>query len=209
LTWEIAVTAPVRAALYLRVSAGRQADNDLSIPDQRRQAKDYCTSRGWEIVADYVEFDASATDDRRPEFQRMIDAATTKPPAFDTIVVHSFSRFFRDQFQLEFYVRRLAKYGVRLVSITQELGDDPMSNMIRQIMALFDEYQSKENAKHTLRAMKENARQGFWNGSLPPIGYRIVAGEQRGQKTKKTLEVDPFPGGDRAAHLPPGTRGRQ
>jgi DNA invertase Pin-like site-specific DNA recombinase len=55
--------------------------------------------------------------------------------------------------------------GVRLVSITQELGDDPMSNMIRQIMALFDEYQSKENAKHTLRAMKENARQGFWNGA--------------------------------------------
>jgi DNA invertase Pin-like site-specific DNA recombinase len=98
-----------------------------------------------------------------------------------------------DQFQLEFYVRRLAKNGVRLVSITQELGDDPMSNMIRQIMALFDEYQSKENAKHTLRAMKENARQGFWNGSLPPIGYRIVeAAEQHGHRTKKTLEIDPI-----------------
>ena len=122
----------------------------------------------------------------------LIDAATTKPPAFDVILVHSFSRFFRDQFQLEFYVRRLAKAGVRLVSITQELGDDPMSNMIRQIMALFDEYQSKENAKHTLRAMKENARQGFWNGALPPIGYRIVeASEQRGHRTKKTLEIDP------------------
>ncbi|WP_454652467.1 recombinase family protein [Bradyrhizobium liaoningense] len=106
---------------------------------------------------------------------------------------HSFSRFFRDQFQLEFYVRRLAKNGVRLVSITQELGDDPMSNMIRQIMALFDEHQSKENAKHTLRAMKENARQGFWNGALPPIGYRVVeAAEQRGHRTKKTLEIDPI-----------------
>ena len=186
------MTASVRAALYLRVSTSRQADNDLSIPDQRRQAKGYCTSHGWEIVADYVEPGASATDDRRPEFQRMIDAATAKPPMFDVIVVHSFSRFFRDQFQLEFYVRRLAKNGVRLVSITQELGDDPMSNMIRQIMALFDEYQSKENAKHTLRAMKENARQGFWNGSLPPIGYRIIAGEQRGHRTKKTLEIDPF-----------------
>jgi site-specific DNA recombinase len=187
------MTAPVRAALYLRVSTGRQADNDLSIPDQRLQAKGYCTSRGWEIVTDYVEPGVSATDDRRPEFQRMIDAATTKPPAFDVIVVHSFSRFFRDQFQLEFYVRRLAKNGVRLVSITQELGDDPMGNMIRQIMALFDEYQSKENAKHTLRAMKENARQGFWNGSLPPIGYRIVeAAEQHGHRTKKTLEIDPL-----------------
>ncbi|UPK03944.1 recombinase family protein [Bradyrhizobium sp. 170] len=183
----------VRAALYLRVSTGRQADSDLFIPDQRRQAKGYCASRGWEIVTDYVEPGASATDDRRPEFQRMIDAATTKPSAFEVILVHSFSRFFRDQFQLEFYVRRLAKSGVRLVSITQELGDDPMSNMIRQIMALFDEYQSKENAKHTLRAMKENARQGFWNGALPPIGYRIVeAAEQRGHRTKKTLEIDPI-----------------
>ncbi len=43
------MTTPVRAALYLRVSTGRQADNDLSIPDQRRQAKAYCASRGWEM----------------------------------------------------------------------------------------------------------------------------------------------------------------
>jgi DNA invertase Pin-like site-specific DNA recombinase len=65
-----------------------------------------------------------------------------------------------------------------------------MSVMMRQIMTLFDEYQSKENGKHTLRAMKENARQGFWNGALPPIGYRIVASEQRGAKIKKKLEID-------------------
>jgi hypothetical protein len=54
------------------------------------------------------------------------------------------------------------------------------------------EYQSKENAKHVLRAMNENARQGFWNGARPPIGYRIVAAEQRGAKTKKKLEIDPL-----------------
>ncbi len=93
---------------------------------------------------------------------------------------------------MEFYVRKLAKNGVKLVSITQEIGDDPMHQMMRQIMALFDEYQSKENAKHVLRAMNENARQGFWNGALPPIGYRIVAAEQRGSKTKKKLEIDPL-----------------
>lgn len=184
-------TIATQAALYLRVSTGRQAESDLSIPDQRRQLQAWCEARGYEVAAEYVEPGNTATDDRRPAFQSMIDAATAKPPAFTLIVVHSFSRFFRDQFQFEFYVRKLAKNRVRLVSITQDLGDDPMSVMMRQIMTLFDEYQSRENAKHTLRAMKENARQGYWNGALPPIGYRIIAAGQRGAKIKKTLEIDP------------------
>src|SRR5487761_1647593 len=185
-------TVPLRAALYLRVSTVRQAEHDVSIPDQRRQGGAYCQSRGYELVETYVEPGASATNDRRPEFQKMMEAGTSKPAPFDIVIVHSFSRFFRDHFELEFYVRRLARNGVRLVSITQEMGDDPMHVMMRQIMALFDEYQSKENAKHVIRALKENARQGFWNGSLPPIGYRVVAAEQRGAKVKKKLEIDPL-----------------
>jgi site-specific DNA recombinase len=182
----------LRAALYLRVSTARQAEHDVSIPDQKRQGEAYCEARGLQLVETFVEPGASATNDRRPEFQRMIEAGTSKPAPFNVVVVHSFSRFFRDHFELEFYVRKLAKNGVKLVSITQEMGDDPMHVMMRQIMALFDEYQSKENAKHVMRALKENARQGFWNGSLPPIGYRTVAAEQRGAKVKKKLEIDPL-----------------
>ncbi len=186
------MTVPLRAALYLRVSTARQAEHDVSIPDQKRQGEAYCEARGYQLVETFVEPGASATNDRRPEFQRMIEAGTSKPTPFDVVIVHSFSRFFRDAFDMEFYVRKLAKNGVKLLSITQEIGDDPVHQMMRQIMALFDEYQSKENAKHVMRALKENARQGFWNGSLPPIGYRVVAAEQRGAKTKKKLEIDPL-----------------
>jgi site-specific DNA recombinase len=182
---------PLRAALYFRVSTGRQAESDLSIPDQRRQALAYCAARGWDVAIEFVEPGMSGTDDRRPELQRLLDMATAGGAPFDVVLVHSFSRFARDHFALEMHVRRLRKAGVRLVSITQDLGEDPMSMMVRQVFALFDEYQSKENAKHTLRAMQENARQGFWNGSKAPYGYAVVAAEQRGAKTKKRLAIDP------------------
>ncbi|MFG1466741.1 recombinase family protein, partial [Xanthobacter sp. DSM 24535] len=86
----------LRAALYLRVSTARQAEHDVSIPDQKRQGEAYCASRGYQLVETYVEPGASATNDRRPEFQRMIEAGTSKPAPFDVVVVHSFSRFFRD-----------------------------------------------------------------------------------------------------------------
>lgn len=180
-----------RACAYLRVSTGRQAESDLSIPDQRKQVAGFCQAKGWSLLAEYVEPGASATDDARPEFQRMIERATDSDRPFDIIVVHSYSRFFRDSFGLEMYIRRLAKAGVRLVSITQELGDDPAQVMMRQVIALFDEYQSRENAKHVLRAMKENARQGFYNGSPVPLGYRTEEIEKRGARIKKQLAIDP------------------
>lgn len=177
-----------RAVLYLRVSTTKQAEKDLSIPDQRRQAEAYCMRKGWEVVGEYLEPGASATDDKRPAFQSMIDDSAS---AFDVVVVHSFSRFFRDAYQFEFYRRKLARNAVEIASLTQELGTDPMDDMVRQILNLFDEYQSKENGKHVLRAMKENTRQGFWNGARPPYGYRTVSVEVRGDTTKKKLKIDP------------------
>ncbi len=53
--------ALLAAAIYLRVSTGRQAEQDLSIPDQRAQTKAWAARRGWTVVAEYVEPVASAT----------------------------------------------------------------------------------------------------------------------------------------------------
>ena len=180
-------------ALYARVSTARQAEMDLSIPDQVRQIKEWCARQGHSVAADYIEPGASATDDRRPVFQQMIAEACEKPAPFEAIVVHSLSRFFRDSLEFALYERKLSKAGVKLISVTQQTGDDPAGEMARKIFSLFDEYQSKENGKHTLRAMQENARQGYFNGSRAPYGYRAVDTNvvgNRGGKRKK-IEVDP------------------
>jgi hypothetical protein len=85
----IASTVPLRAARYLRVSTARQAEHDVSIPDQKRQGEAYCKARNLQLVETFIEPSASATNDRRPEFQRMIEAGTSKPAPFDVVVVHS------------------------------------------------------------------------------------------------------------------------
>jgi site-specific DNA recombinase len=81
------MTAPVRAAVYLRVSTGRQADNDLSIPDQSPPGEGLLHVAG---LGDRRRLcRVGRIGHRRPaaRVQRMIDAASAKPPAFDTIVV--------------------------------------------------------------------------------------------------------------------------
>ena len=184
--------APVkRVALYLRVSTGRQAENDVSLPSQRDMTTRYCKAQGWEIVTEFVEPGASATDDKRPVFQKMLEQATSPERTFDVICVHSFSRFYRNGAEMELTIRKLRKHGVDVVSMTQPTGDDPSQQLMRQIIGIFDEYTSRENGKNVTRAMRESAKQGFWNGATPPLGYKVIEAERRGSKIKKKLDVDP------------------
>lgn len=180
-----------RAALYLRVSTGRQAAGDVSIPSQRDLTQRHCDCQGWLVVDEFVEPGASATDDRRPVFQRMLEEACSPERRFDVICVHSFSRFYRNGAEMELTIRKLRKHGVEVVSITQPTGTDPSQELMRQIIGVFDEYTSRENGKNVSRAMRESAKQGFWNGATPPLGYRIVEAERRGAKIKKKLAIDP------------------
>lgn len=184
-------SGPLQVSAYCRVSTGRQAESDLSIPDQQRQIADYCASKGWELAATYIDAGLSATDDNRPQFQAMIDRAMDDDRPFDAILVHSFSRFFRDSFSFEYYRRRLEKNAVVIASMTQEVTNDPSGALVRQVFTLFDEYQSRENGKHVQRVMEENARRGYYNGSPVALGFTTKVVARQGNRDKKILVVDP------------------
>ena len=79
---------------------------------------------------------------------------------------------------------------MELISITQTVSSEPSGEMFRKLLNVFDEHQSRENAKQVHRAMCENARQGFWNGSHPPFGYKTRIAERRHAKDKKVLVID-------------------
>lgn len=180
-----------RAAIYARVSTGKQAAGELSLPDQINQCRKFAEAKGFEIVAEFIDPGVSARNDRRPEFQRMINLACAPHRPFDVILVHSQSRLFRNAKDLHVYRDRLDSAAVRFQSATQDIGEGDAADIVSGVVGLFDEFQSKETAKHVSRSMIENAKQGFWNGSRAPFGYRTYAAETRGARVKKKLEVDP------------------
>ncbi len=63
-------------------------------------------------------------------------------------------------------------------------------------LACLTSTKSKENGKHTLRAMRGNARRGYLNGSKPPYGYRAVEVDVIGCKGKKKKAIDADPHGE-------------
>ena len=45
----------------------------------------------------------------------MVKDGTSKLSPFEMVKVHSFSRLFRDHFELEFYTRKFAKNAIHLI----------------------------------------------------------------------------------------------
>src|SRR5580704_15738151 len=96
-----------RVALYLRVSTEMQARKDTPIAAQRKELAAFCVSRGWEVVAEYVDAGESARSDDRPQFQKMVTDARAKHRPFDTVLVYAFDRFARNRFDAAIHKRDL------------------------------------------------------------------------------------------------------
>ena len=187
---EIAIQKVRPVAAYGRVSTGRQAEGEVSLPSQFDEIRRFCRQKDLLIAKDYIEEGLTGTDDRRPAFQNMIERACAPDRPYSAIVVFSWSRFYRDATEMELCIRRLRKHGVEVISVTQPTGNDPSHDLVRKIISALDEHTSIENGKNVKRAMKENFKQGFSNGATPPLGYKLEASEKRGDKVKKKLVKD-------------------
>ncbi|MBX3476237.1 MAG: recombinase family protein [Brevundimonas sp.] len=80
---------------------------------------------------------------------------------------------------------------MQVISLTENIEGET-GWMMRALIGMFNEQSSRETSKHVQRTRIENAKQGYWNGGKPPIGYMSVPCEETfGDKTKKRLAEDP------------------
>ena len=183
------ITGYTPAALYARVSSDRQ-DVDLSVAAQMRALRDYARKNGYLVAREYVDEAESGRIADRPEFRKMIDAASQPNAPFREILVWKFSRFTRKREHAVAFKSMLRRKGVRVVSITEQADDTPTGKLLEGIIESVDEFYSENLAQEVTRGMREAASRGFWVSSYAPFGYNRVM-VQDGAKKRPTLEPDP------------------
>ena len=191
---------PERYLAYARVSTDEQERAGLSISAQVRGIEEYAATRGIVIADVYREAESAYSDkSRRPEFERMIERAV-RDPQVNGILVHDFSRFFRDPYAAPAVKGRLLEHDVRLVSATEPEYDldTPQGMAMDKMTELKNAWYSMDVAFHTRKGMRENLSHrdpeiGFCykNGGAAPWGFRSYRVERgvngRGGPVMKTL----------------------
>ena len=179
-----------RAVGYLRVSTSRQAAHETSLEEQKRQIQAAGDTKNREVVRLFVDAGLTGRTDKRPQFRAMIKFACAPENRIKSVIVYNFSRYFRNVEEYLKYKRMLKESGVRLVSATQDIPEGHAGELLETILAAFDAHSSEANAEAVRDVMLANAVDGFWNGSVPPFGYKTVVALVLRRKEKKKLEIE-------------------
>lgn len=177
---------------YLRVSTVEQAEKELSLTAQRHSAEEFAARHDAVIDHHYVEPGASGTDTHRIVFNELLGDALRPGSTIAVIVVHHTSRFTRDATHARVVKKELRRAGVRVLSVTQELTEDPMGSLMEGFFECIDQYESEVNGLRTAAAMREAVRQGFYPGGLTPYGYcKVPVEAQAGKTPRYKLAIEP------------------
>ena len=159
------------AALYLRFSSDKQTEQ--SIEGQLRDAISFCKLRGYRVRAVYVDRATSASKDieKRTGFMQMI--ADSSKRHWQTVLVWKLDRFARNRNDSAIYKTKLKKNGVKVVSVTENISDNPEGIILESVLEGMAEFYSAELSQKITRGLRESALKCNSVGGRVPLGYKI------------------------------------
>ena len=159
----------MKAVIYARYSSDNQREE--SIEGQLRECTAYCQKNDITILRTYIDRAMSAKTDHRPDFQRMIKDSAKG--LFDVVIVWKLDRFARNRYDSAHYKAQLRKYGVKVLSATENISEGPEGIILESMLEGMAEYYSAELSEKVIRGHTENALKCKYNGGTPTFGFII------------------------------------
>lgn len=166
--------------LYARVSTDKQAQKELSIPAQLEAMKEYAKRQSWKVVDYFVDEGESARTANRPELKKLLEYCKEKKNV-DVVLVHKIDRLARNLVDYATIKAILKQKGIRLVSVNEPFEDNPIGNLLENIIASISEWYSANLGEEVKKGYATKLRRGEWPHK-PPIGYRSVREEGKSVK---------------------------
>lgn len=174
------VTLPsMNGVTYCRVSSEEQVKG-TSLESQQAACREFAQSHNIKILKVFVERGESAKFADRTQLLELIDFCRQNKDTVKVLLVWKIDRFARnvtDHFSIK---ATLAKYGVRIVSVTEPIDTNPEGKLMETILAGFAQFDNDIRAMRTVQGMRRKLQEGIFPWK-PPLGYKTVtkSGEKK------------------------------
>ena len=161
----------MNAVVYVRVSTDEQVQG-TSLDSQTKACLDYAKSKGFKPKQENIfrEEGESAKFANRPELLNMLRYCKDNKGSVSHCIVWKVDRLARDIAVHTAIKASLAKCGVKLLSVTEPINDDPMGKAMEGMLAVFAQLDNDVRTVRTTEGMIARTEQGGWVHDAPP-GY--------------------------------------
>jgi site-specific DNA recombinase len=155
--------------IYTRVSSKEQVEG-FSLETQEHACREYATRNAYEVDRVFVERGESAKTADRPELQSMLKYIAANSKRLEAVIIYKVDRLARntlDHAQLKLFFMR---YGLRLLSATEGLGDSPVGRLMENQLAGFAQFDNDIRSERCRNGMVAAVDAGryVW---VAPLGY--------------------------------------
>jgi site-specific DNA recombinase len=165
----------MKAVGYIRVSTDMQADKGTSLDNQVARIQEYAQSKGFILENIFEDAGYSGKNTKRPGFQAMFNRL--RKGGVEAVIVWHSTRFARNLKDNIVHMAELEQRKVKFFSIEEPEMSGSSGKAMRNLMAVFAEYQSDVTGDHT-RSVKANLKKNLktYCGN-PPLGFRNEKGK--------------------------------
>jgi len=174
----------MKAIAYCRVSSKEQVEG-TSLSSQVSAAEEYARANNLSLVKVFIEEGESAKFADRTKLLELLDYCEQNRGGVDLLLVWKLDRLARnaaDHFNIK---AALAKYSVRLVSITEPIDPNPEGELMETILAGFAQFDNEIRATRSVHGMRRKIQEGIFPWK-PPFGYK-----GKGRSLKKERKTQP------------------
>jgi site-specific DNA recombinase len=170
---EVKLKQPLNAALYARVSTGRQ-ENEQTIESQLDEVKRRITEDGNVFLPQNIFIDDGWSGEllARPSLDKVRDMA--REGSFEVLYVYDRGRLSRTFAHQELIIEELTDKGIKFVSLHDIQADTPEGRVMQAMQGVFHEYERVKIAERMRRGKLYKAKNGVIINGDPLYGYKYI-----------------------------------
>jgi site-specific DNA recombinase len=152
---------PRVAAIYARVSTTAQdTPEKTSLDTQEAGCKRWAVENDWLVDDRFTYRDRHSGEElwERPELTKLREAARAR--SFGVLVCLSIDRLSRDPIHLGILLDELARQGIGVQFVTEDLDDSPEAALIRFIKGYAGKVENERRRERIIRAMRARVERG-------------------------------------------------
>ncbi|QYY86137.1 recombinase family protein [Pediococcus pentosaceus] len=163
--------------IYVRVSTTNQVEDGYSIGEQTDKLRKFCDVKDWNVYKVYTDGGFSGSNIKRPGIELLID--DVKNHNINTVLVYKLDRLSRSQKDTLFMIEDIFnKNDCAFISLNENFDTSTaFGKAMVGILSVFAQLEREQITQRMQMGRVGRARNGLFNGSQVPIGYKYIDGQ--------------------------------